>query len=192
MTPAALRRACVDVLGSISRHAAGRNLVAISPLAEGADRVFAEAALTCDYQLQALLPFTRTDYETTFENRADLHTYRHLLARSSQITELAGQLSQTKNAYAAVGAGIVQASDIILAVWDGEPAAGKGGTPDVIMMALTAGRLVIWIDAHGASETRLLRSTDADAFNLETAQRFAPAATDIAIAEFIAALLSGH
>lgn len=192
MTPAAVRRACADLLGAIARHAGARTLVAVSPLAEGADRAFAEAALTCDYRLHAILPFSGRDYETTFADAAQTKDYRRLLARCTDVTELNGQLSRSTDAYRAVGTKIVAAGDIIIAVWDGRPAAGDGGTADVIAMALRAGRPLLWIDARDRQPPRLLRPPSHDADDLITAMGQAIAVDDTALAAVVAATAAQH
>jgi hypothetical protein len=121
--------------------------VAVSALAEGSDRLFAKAALALGYRLDVLLPFTSADYETTFGDVADTATYRDLLARASQRTDLPGSLADSTAAYEAVGRATVDASDIVVAVWDGKPAAGRGGTPEIIAYAIGQRLPVIWIDA---------------------------------------------
>lgn len=122
-------------------------LVALSALAEGSDRLFASAALTLGYQLQIVLPFTSTDYETTFADPTDTGRYRELLGKAANVRELPGTISDTKAAYETVGRATVAASDILVAVWDGEDAAGRGGTPEIIDHALRQAKPVIWIDA---------------------------------------------
>jgi hypothetical protein len=42
---------------------------------------------------------------------------------------------------------MVARSDVLMTVWDGRPAAGHGGAPEVIEFALAARRAVVWIDA---------------------------------------------
>ena len=140
-----------EVLAGLRDGAQARNaaepLIALSPLAEGSDRLFAEAALELGYGLRALLPFKSADYETTFSDATTTPVYRVLLARATQVNELPGSLSDTTAAYEAMGRAMVEASDILVAVWDGKPAAGRGGTPEIVEYAIERGRPVIWIDA---------------------------------------------
>lgn len=140
-----------EVLAGLRDGAQARNaaepLIALSPLAEGSDRLFAEAALELGYGLRALLPFMSADYETTFSDASTTPVYRALLARATQVNELPGSLSDTTAAYEAVGRAMVEASDILVAVWDGKPAAGRGGTPEIIAYAIERGSSVIWVDA---------------------------------------------
>lgn len=135
------------VLAALRSGARGRKRIAVSALAEGSDRLFAEAALDLGYELQAMLPFPSADYETTFGDQATTPHYRDLLARAAHVTELPGTLADSKAGYEAVGHATVAASDILVAVWDGKGAAGRGGTPEIIDHAVRAGKPVIWIDA---------------------------------------------
>jgi hypothetical protein len=130
------------------RCGAGRSkCVAVSALAEGSDRMFAQAALARGYRLDVLLPFTSTDYETTFGDTATTPVYRALLARASSKVELPGSLAASTAAYEVVGRATVDACHILVAVWDGKPAAGRGGTPEIIEYAAAKGKPVLWIDA---------------------------------------------
>lgn len=152
---ARLREVLAAMRQGAREHHAATPLIAISPLAEGADRLFAKAALELDFELRALLPFKSADYEKTFGDATTTPVYRTLLARAEQMTELPGSLSDDTAAYEAMGRAMVEASDILLAVWDGRPAAGRGGTPEIIGYAITRERPVIWIDA--ATDREVMR-----------------------------------
>ena len=141
---------------------AGESLIALSSLAEGSDRLFAEAAGELDCKLNVLLPFKSADYETTFGDAATISVYRLLLARAAQVIELPGSLTDQTASYVAVGRAIVEGSDILVAVWDGKPAAGRGGTLEIIEYAVARGRPVIWIDAtEDRRPMRLFSTTSA-------------------------------
>lgn len=131
---------------------------AVSSLAEGTDRLFAETAATLGYRLTALLPLARDAYETTFADQAATAHYRALLLRAAEVRELSGSLADTKSAYEAAGRALVDASDIVIAVWDGRPAAGRGGTPEIVGYASSGRKPVIWVDAQSDRPPRLLGS----------------------------------
>jgi hypothetical protein len=138
----------------------GVTRVALSPLAEGADRLFAEAALGLGYKLHANLPFKSDDYETTFGDAASTPVYRMLLHRAAEVTELPGTLEDSKAAYESVGQATVEESDILVAVWDGQGAAGRGGTPEIIAHAMGCQKPVIWVDARREQLPRMIRRLD--------------------------------
>ncbi|MGQ4730544.1 MULTISPECIES: hypothetical protein [Streptomyces] len=122
-----------------------RAVQALSSLAVGADQLFADLALTCGAELTAVIP--SGDYETCFDNAADLARYRTLKARAAREVRLDFPHS-TDEAYYAAGAYIADHCDRLLAVWDGLPARGLGGTGDIVTYARTLGRpvTVIWRD----------------------------------------------
>ena len=148
---ARIERQLKQVLRRLAREARGcavpQTPITISALAEGSDRLFAEAALKLGMPLEVILPFKSADYVTTFGDAATLPTYHALLAQAAKVNELPGTLTDSTVAYEAVGRACVDACDILVAVWDGKPAAGRGGTPEIIDYARSKGRPVIWIHA---------------------------------------------
>ena len=129
----------------------------LSPLAEGADQLVAEAALPLGYRLEAPLPFAQADYEADFP--ATVATFRALLAQAAHKLELdGGRGDDETSSYEAVGRYVVRNADLLIAIWDGRPAAGRGGTGDIVRFALRAGVPVWWLPADGAGSPRLLRT----------------------------------
>lgn len=124
----------------------------ISPLAEGADRMVAKAALEHGAELIVLLPLPRDDYATDFATAASRAEYFALLESAKQVVEPQRRHAAERAreiAYAAVGVEVVEASDILIAVWDGEEASGTGGTAEVVDLARRTGRPVVWLTASG-------------------------------------------
>lgn len=150
-----------DVLAALRAGAGAVRPTALSALAEGTDRLFAEAALARGFRLAVVLPFARADYEQTFSDAAETPAFRALLARAAEVSEMGGSLAATKAAYEAVGHATVARSDVLVAVWDGKGAAGRGGTPEIIAHALRQRKPVIWIDAARDRLPMLLRLPDA-------------------------------
>jgi hypothetical protein len=157
---ARIERQLFKVLRSLAKSARGQAVpqvpIAISALAEGSDRLFAQAALKLRMPLRVLLPFKSGDYETTFGDAAMSQMYRDLLAKAESVQELPGTLAESTAGYEAVGRATVDTCDVLVAVWDGKPAAGRGGTPEIIDYALGTGRSVIWIDAANRRRPILL------------------------------------
>jgi hypothetical protein len=121
------------------------SLEALSSLAVGADQLFAEVALDCGAELTVVIP--SGDYEQGFTTRAELAEYRRLKGLATREVRLAFPYS-TDEAYYAAGAYIADHCDRLLAVWDGRPARGLGGTGDIVSYARGLGRpvTVIWRD----------------------------------------------
>jgi hypothetical protein len=152
----AVGRRLEAVLQSIRAASDGRQWTAISALAEGSDRLFAHAALRLGYRLGVILPFESADYMQTFADRSQDADYLGLLAAARARIELPGSLADAEAAYEAVGHATVEACDVLIAVWDGKGAAGRGGTPEIIAYALEQRRPVIWIDAARDRLPRLI------------------------------------
>ena len=115
-------------------------LTAISCLAAGADQIFAEEALRCGASLTAVVP--ANDYENTMGDAVD--NYETLQARATCIVQLEYEHA-TKQAYMAAGRWVVDHCDVLVAVWDGQPAAGSGGTGDIVAYADSIDRQIILV-----------------------------------------------
>lgn len=117
-----------------------QELRAISALAEGADSLFAQAALKFNVPLCVVIPFS--NYKDDFTNPESLKIYEHLLAKADE-KKLMPYSVRSNEAYFAAGKWIVDHCDLLVAVWNGKPAAGKGGTGDIVEYAIQIGR-PIW------------------------------------------------
>ena len=118
-------------------------LVGFTSLAVGADQLFAEAVLNCRGTLQAIIPFD--GYELKFARGADREKYLQLLHQAASVETLEKRESD-EAAYFAAGQKIVESAETIVAVWDGKPAAGLGGTGDVVAVALKKNKRIIHIN----------------------------------------------
>lgn len=127
----------------------------VSPLAAGADQVAADVALESGYALEAVLPFGRDDYAADFD--ADqVAAYRATLDRAAAVLELPGDRARSLDAYLMAGRATVAQSDLMIAVWDGLPARGRGGTGEVVELALRRGRPVIHLSLDPDAPVRVL------------------------------------
>lgn len=123
------------------------DLYGLSCLADGADQIFARAVLDAGGQLIAVVPAT--------EYRDGLPEYAHaeyddLLASASDVYEL-DYTESTSESHMAASRHMLADADRLVAVWDGQPARGYGGTADVVAVArdMDVAVDVIWPD--GAS-----------------------------------------
>lgn len=116
----------------------------VTSLAEGADQLFAEAVLDVGGALHVVVP--ARGYEEQFEDEAGV-AYRRLLAAAERVTTLDYDVPN-EAAYHAAGRLVVDRCDLLVAVWDSEPARGLGGTGDAVAYARESGRevLIIWPD----------------------------------------------
>ncbi|REE60553.1 hypothetical protein BX257_3091 [Streptomyces sp. 3212.3] len=126
-----------SVLSGMRRQlsAEGR-LEALSSLAAGADQLFADIALANGVPVTAVIP--GMDYEAHLGDAEVQVSYRRLLECCAARVDLPRE-STHEEAYYAAGRWIVDHADLLIAVWDGCPARGLGGTADVVAYARRAG-----------------------------------------------------
>jgi len=158
-------------------------LRAVSPLAEGADRIFADEAIALGYELLCPMPFSQEEFEKDFVSPDSLEPnsqerFHDLLRRARQgsgITtfELDGDRSAAPKAYALAGRVVLNQSDLLIAVWDGYRPAGDGSTAGTTREALAFQSPVLWIDALVPKAWQLLHRPD-DLKNLEGSERCVP------------------
>lgn len=151
--------AAIDELGPLYT-ADSPLLTAVTPLAEGGDRLFAEEALRLGYRLCCPMPFPREVFETDFAPPVALELdsvmrFNEILDRAQQgaglaVFELDGgraDASSRANAYAAAARVVLNQSDLLVAIWDGGDSAGRGGTAETLRQAIGFHIPVIWIQA---------------------------------------------
>lgn len=151
----ALSASANDVLAACEQ-AGAKGSTLVSALAEGADRIIAHAALSRGWKLIVPLPFEPARYVQDFAGPASQEEFRNLHARSHRAWVVGPLLGEPSEGYAAVGDAIVAASHGLVAIWNGKPAAGRGGTAEVITAMLTAKGAVAWIKPGDEGEPRLL------------------------------------
>ncbi len=125
----------------------GNDVVGITCLADGADQLFAHAVLALGHQLEVIVPAERYRGGLSPEAQPE---YDQLLARARHIESLPF-VESTEEAHMAAGKFVVDRSDLLLAVWDGAPARGYGGTADVVAYAREQGVPVEVIWPEGAT-----------------------------------------
>src|SRR5690348_12609296 len=105
------------------------SLVGITGLAAGADSVFADGVIAHDGALHVVLAFA--DFERSLASDDERSRFRRLLARAATVETLEVE-GTDDDAYLAEGRRVVALSELLVAVWDGEAARGRGGTADVV------------------------------------------------------------
>jgi hypothetical protein len=116
-------------------------------LADGADSIFARAVLDANGSLVVVVPAA--------EYRDGLPTEHHpaydaLIRRAAEVVRL-GHRESTSESHMDASMYMLDRADMLLAVWDGEPARGYGGTADVVKVAEQRGIPVTVIWPEGAS-----------------------------------------
>ena len=163
----------------------------VSPLADGTDQVAAEVALARGWALQAVLPFTVAETRAE-QDLAAATRFDTLLARAERILELPGRADTAPAAYRMAGRATIAHADVIIAVWDGLPPRGAGGTAEVVEQALVAGLPVFHLPTASDDPAPLLIwAADDPAVVTHAANRSAGRPADAAaVAQVLTALLA--
>jgi hypothetical protein len=133
--------------------------VVVSSLAEGSDRIVAAAGLAAGFALEAILPFGRAEYARDFGTEASRREFDELLARASTVIELDAVPANRPRAYEAAGIAMLTKLNVLITIWNGEGAAGIGGTAEIVSRSLAAGLVVVWIEPGKPNVLRLSRAT---------------------------------
>lgn len=141
LTPATRRSVAGAISGLLAENT--EPLVGLASLAEGADQVFAHSILAAGGQLHVVIP--GQGYAQTFATVDARDTYAALLSLATKAVTLPYP-EPSEDAFLAAGRHIVDGCDTLIAVWDGLPAVGKGGTADIVEYAQQQGipSLVVW------------------------------------------------
>jgi hypothetical protein len=134
------------IRGVVNRQPAD-GLVGVSCIAEGPDAWFAQAVLEHGGRLEVVVPALK--YRETLPQR-HRPIYDELIGRASEVHQT-GLSDADPHAYMVGSEVLVGLADQLIAVWDGGPAHGYGGTADVVSYALRTGIPVRVVWPQGAS-----------------------------------------
>lgn len=127
----------------VLRELAGPSDRALTALAAGGDQMFAQVALAEGIGIEVVVPCV--GYEAAFEQPGELVRYESLLSRASNVTRLDFP-GPSEDAFLAAGIHVVDQSGLVVALWNGNAPAGKGGTGDIVEYAKKGKLPVIHID----------------------------------------------
>ena len=128
----------------------------ISALADGADQIAADAALDLGYHLHAVLPFSREEYRGDLLGEEAQERFDTQLSHVNNLLELPGERGNPFDPYVMTGRAIVAHCDVLIAVWDGLKARGRGGTADVVELAIERGTPVVHVPTDPERPCRLM------------------------------------
>ena len=145
---AATRRSVAAAIADVLATEVDDDLIGLTSLAEGADQIFAFAVLSAGGHVHAIIP--SQDYDQSFASSSARATYAALLGLAGTITTMPFT-TPNEEAYLAAGHEVTDCCEILIAVWDGRDAAGRGGTGDIVAYARERGVdvRIVWPD--GAS-----------------------------------------
>jgi hypothetical protein len=123
-------------------------LVVVSALAEGADRlVVKECMRRAGTTLEAILPLSVEEYTQDFLTPRSRRDFAGLLGTAISV-EVVESMPTRDQAYERAGHVMVDRSDVVVAVWDGLAARGRGGTADIVDYAQAHHVPVIHVDSR--------------------------------------------
>lgn len=134
MVDAAIRR--------LLRAHGARDVVGVSCLAAGADQIFARAVLELGGRLEVVVP--AAGYAAALGALAR-EAFEELTARATRVLALPHR-SPGPGPYRDAGLRMLDRADRLVAVWDGKPARGRGGTAEIVAHARERGIAVhvVW------------------------------------------------
>ena len=142
--PAGVARAITESLEELRRAAAGE-WIALSSVAVGSDQLFVQQARSLGLAWHAILPLPRAEFAKDFSPE-EWTGVEATLAKAEHL-RIINENGTRDDAYLDCGMETVTDADVLITLWDGQPARGKGGTADVVEYAKSIGKPVIIIDA---------------------------------------------
>jgi hypothetical protein len=115
-------------------------------------QIYARILVTLGLPFTAVIPCE--GIEASFEDASDVASFRILRDLASACTVLPFD-HPSEAAYYAAGKRLVDESEMLIAVWDGKPARGLGGTADVVSYAMEKGLRIIHVNPTSREELRL-------------------------------------
>jgi len=144
-------RAVRQALEKILRCSDAEKLCVLTALADGADRLVIKAARkTAPSRFFAVLPMGVEDYQADFD-AASAAEFSELLEQADAVKVLE-KTANREEAYYQAGVAVLDLCDVLLAVWDGEPARGFGGTGDIVAIARERSRPLAWVFASRSDQ----------------------------------------
>ncbi|MEV5412125.1 hypothetical protein AB0K60_25220 [Thermopolyspora sp. NPDC052614] len=122
-------------------------VVGVSCIARGADSLFAEAVLDVGGSLEVVVP--SRDYRESKVGADHRERFDALVAKAGRVRVMDFERA-CREAYVAANEAVLGSIDELVAVWDGQPSGGSGGTADVVERARSRGLPVVVIWPEGA------------------------------------------
>lgn len=128
-----------------------------SGLAAGADLAAIEAANALQWKLHLLLPEKR-EYFRSRLSASDCKKFDSAIRKADSLAEITifGDEALTAEPHAALGQMLLENSNLLIAVWDGGPGRGKGGTADIVSLAIERKIPVVWLNSNELTTIQLL------------------------------------
>jgi ABC-type multidrug transport system fused ATPase/permease subunit len=142
----------------------------LTAIAEGADRIVAKTVLEIENStIEVVLPLSKEDYLQDFKTSESKLEFEKLLGLDYNPVRLRNQnlndqyasedIHEKRNqSYLNAGKYIVDRCDVLLAIWDGEPARGRGGTAEIVNYARENDRPIIIISTTNINDLTVINN----------------------------------
>jgi len=117
-------------------------LVTVSSAAVGGDLLFLEEAARRKIPRLIVLPFPQKQFANDFSPEE----WQRILPHLNEALQVEEVFAPAEEAYLEASERTIEQADVVLAVWDGNDAAGPGGTGDAVSHARLLGKPLIWIN----------------------------------------------
>jgi hypothetical protein len=121
-------------------------LYGICSAAAGGDQLFAESCLELNIPLRILLPRPAEQFRADFDEASWQRTVR--IMENAISVEVTGRQEAQNEQYYDCGIQTVAESQLLVALWDGQPSRGFGGTQEIVSYARKTGHPVAWIHSE--------------------------------------------
>jgi hypothetical protein len=135
------RKLVYDFLSERKAAAPGM-IYGVSSVAAGADLLFGECCVELEIPLLILLPMPAKHFREDFD--AATWARAEQLMNKAVSVEVTGGNQPRDELYYECGIETVQQSRLLIALWNGEPSHGMGGTEDIVSFAKDLGRPIVW------------------------------------------------
>lgn len=134
-----------QALERIASLAPGGSLTVLSSLAEGADMLVAQRALRrSGARIIVPLPLPLEEYRQDFDSADRWVEFQRLLAVAQKVI-IFPDAGQRPHVYQVAEKYILEHCTALIALWDGKPAQGAGGTAEVVAQARARGLPIAWV-----------------------------------------------
>jgi hypothetical protein len=118
----------------------------VTSAAVGGDLLFAETCAELKLPIRVFLPLPKEQFREDFDEPAWARA--ECVFRNALSVEITGAGEKLTERYYECGIETVQQSQLLIALWDGRPSQGLGGTADMVHFAREQGRPVVWIHSE--------------------------------------------
>ena len=122
-------------------------LIGVTCLAQGADQVFARVVLDLGGSVEVVLP--AADYRERKVKPDNATEFDELISKAATVHTMPFARSNS-DAYMAASEHVLSTVSRLIAVWDGQPSGGYGGTADVVEATRNRGLPVTLVWPDGA------------------------------------------